>query len=163
MLCHPESLYDFKVYYVFLIPLKISTNVLMDHATMAEVAQMLWMIITVAVSLDIRARTVVLVSQSAVFIVLLRRDVKITVWLHEGHHRIFTNMGSASLQLAMTYARFARDKIINRFREGASRPRSAQNENLRSHEPSHYSSVILTSDWQEERGFRFKHSTIKTL
>ena len=38
-------------------------NVLMDHATMEEVAQMLWMIITVAVSLDMRARTVVLVSE----------------------------------------------------------------------------------------------------
>lgn len=93
----------------------------------------------------------------------MRRGVKITVWRHEGRHRIFTNMGAASLQLAITHVRFARDKIINRFREGASRPRSARNENLRSNEPSHYISVIPTSDWQEERGFRFKHSTIKTL
>ena len=29
-------------------------------------------------------------------------------------------MGAASLQLAMTHARFARDKIINGFREGTS-------------------------------------------
>ena len=55
-------------------------------------------------------------------------------------------MGAASLQLAMTHARFARDKIINRFREGASKPRSARNENLRSHEPSHYISVIPPSN-----------------
>ena len=38
---HPESLYDFKVHSVFLIPLKISTIVLVDHAKMEEVAQML--------------------------------------------------------------------------------------------------------------------------
>ena len=76
----------------------------------------------------------------------MRRDVKITVLSHEGHHRKFTNMGAVSLQLALTHARFARDKIVNRFREGASRPRSARNENLRSHEPSHYISVIPTSD-----------------
>ena len=60
---HPESLYDFKVHYVFLIPLKISTIVLVDHAKMEEVAQMLWMILIVAVFLDTRERIAVLVSQ----------------------------------------------------------------------------------------------------
>ena len=91
----------------------------------------------------------------------MRRDVKITVWRHGRHHRIYTNMGAASLQLAMTHARFACDKIIIGFREGTSRPCSARNENLHSHETSRYISVLTPSDWQEERGFRFKHSTIK--
>ena len=35
----------------------------MDHAKMEEVVQMLWMIITAAVSLDTRGRIAVLVSQ----------------------------------------------------------------------------------------------------
>ena len=58
---HPESLYDFKVYYVY-IPLKISMTVPMDRAKMEEVAQMLWMILTVAVFLDTREKIAVLVS-----------------------------------------------------------------------------------------------------
>ena len=44
------------------IPLKISMTVPMDHAKMEEVAQMLWMILIVAVFLDTRGRIAVLVS-----------------------------------------------------------------------------------------------------
>ena len=47
---------------------KISTIVLMDHAKMEAIVQMLWMIITAAVSLDTRGRIVVLVSRTTLLL-----------------------------------------------------------------------------------------------
>ena len=47
---------------------KISTIVLMDHAKMEAIVQMLWMIITAAVSLDTRGRIVVLVSRATLLL-----------------------------------------------------------------------------------------------
>ena len=47
---------------------KISTIVLIDHAKMEEAVQMLWMIITAAVSLDTRGRIVVLVSRATLLL-----------------------------------------------------------------------------------------------
>ena len=48
--------------------LKISTIVLMGHAKIEETAQMLWMIITAAVSLDTRGRIVVLVRRTTLLL-----------------------------------------------------------------------------------------------
>ena len=47
---------------------KISTIVLMDHAKMEEIVQMLWIIVTAAVLLDTRGRIVVLVSRTTLLL-----------------------------------------------------------------------------------------------
>ena len=52
-------------------PLKISTIVRKDHAKMEEIAQMLWMIITVAVFLASRGRIAVLVSHFRPFYLIV--------------------------------------------------------------------------------------------
>ena len=73
---------------------KISTIVLKDHAKMEEAVQMLWMIITAAVSLDTRGRIVVLVSRTTLLLnkysKIFKGNIRFVLGVNEHIHKFST-------------------------------------------------------------------------